>query len=72
MIAGYSSIVYSAAKAAVIHLTKVVAMELGEGNVRVNRISPGGIATGTFGKAVGLPMGQAEKTAEVMKQQRQN
>jgi NAD(P)-dependent dehydrogenase (short-subunit alcohol dehydrogenase family) len=68
ILAGYSSIVYSAAKAAVIHLTKVVAMELGESSVRVNSISPGGIATGIFGKAVGLPMDQAEKTAEVMKQ----
>ena len=68
ILAGYSSIVYSAAKAAVIHLTKIVAMELGESNVRVNSISPGGIATGIFGKAVGLPMDQAEKTAEVMKQ----
>jgi len=68
ILAGYSSIVYSAAKAAVIHLTKVVAMELGESNVRVNSISPGGIATGIFGKAAGLPTDQAEKTAEVMKQ----
>lgn len=35
-----SSIVYSAAKAAVIHLTKCAAMELGEQNVRVNSVSP--------------------------------
>jgi NAD(P)-dependent dehydrogenase (short-subunit alcohol dehydrogenase family) len=68
ILAGYSSIVYSAAKAAVIHLTKVVAMELGESNVRVNCISPGGIATGIFGKGAGLPADQAEKTAEMMKQ----
>ena len=68
ILAGYSSIVYSAAKAAVIHLTKVVAMELGESNVRVNCISPGGIATGIFGKAAGLPTDQAEKTAELMEQ----
>ena len=68
ILAGYSSIVYSAAKAAVIHMTKVVAMELGESNVRVNSISPGGIATGIFGKAAGLPTDQAEKTAELMKQ----
>jgi NAD(P)-dependent dehydrogenase (short-subunit alcohol dehydrogenase family) len=67
--AGYSSsLTYSAAKAAVIHLTTVVAMELGESNVRVNCISPGAIATGIFGKAAGLPTEQAEKTAEVMKQ----
>jgi NAD(P)-dependent dehydrogenase (short-subunit alcohol dehydrogenase family) len=68
ILAGYSSIVYSAAKATVIHMTKVVAMELGESNVRVNSISPGGIATGIFGKAAGLPTDQAEKTAELMKQ----
>src|SRR5256885_6134651 len=37
--------VYSAAKAAVIHLTHSVAMELGESGVRVNCICPGGIAT---------------------------
>jgi len=49
-------------------MTKVVAMELGESNVRVNCISPGGIATGIFGKAAGLPTDQAEKTAELMKQ----
>jgi NAD(P)-dependent dehydrogenase (short-subunit alcohol dehydrogenase family) len=66
--AGYSSIVYSTAKATVIHLTKLVAMELGESNVRVNCISPGGIATGIFGKAAGLPTDQAENTTEVMKQ----
>lgn len=37
---------YSAAKAAVIHLTRCVAMELGEHGIRVNSISPGQIATG--------------------------
>ena len=69
ILAGYSSsIVYSAAKAAVIHLTRLVAMDLGESNVRVNCISPGGIATGIFGKAAGLPTDQAEKSAELMKQ----
>lgn len=69
VLAGYSSsIIYSAAKAAVIHLTKLVAMELGEKNIRVNCISPGGIATGIFGKALGLPLEQAEKTAEGLKE----
>src|SRR6201986_4541035 len=48
-LAGFStSIVYGAAKAAVIHLTKCVAMELGEAGIRVNSISPGAIATGIF------------------------
>ncbi|MBU1194156.1 MAG: glucose 1-dehydrogenase [Proteobacteria bacterium] len=69
MLAGYSSsIIYSAAKAAVIHLTKVVAMELGEKNVRVNCISPGGIATGIFAKALGKSTEDAEKSAEAVKQ----
>lgn len=62
-----SSHVYSAAKAAVIHLTRCVAMQLGEQGVRVNSISPGAIATGIFGKAAGLPPEQAERTAEIAK-----
>ena len=67
-LAGFSSsMVYGAAKAAVIHLTKCVAMELGESNVRVNSISPGAIATGIFGKALGLSVDAAEKTSAVMR-----
>jgi NAD(P)-dependent dehydrogenase (short-subunit alcohol dehydrogenase family) len=66
--AGYSSsMIYSAAKAAVIHLSRCVAMQLGERNVRVNSISPGGIATGIFGKALGLPTERAEASAEAVK-----
>ena len=68
-LAGFSSsMVYGAAKAAVIHLTKCVAMELGEANVRVNSISPGAIATGIFGKALGLSVEAAEKTPAVMRE----
>ncbi len=62
-----SSMVYAAAKAAVVHLTRCVAMQLGESSVRVNSISPGGIATGIFGKALGLPTDKAEQTAEAVK-----
>ena len=62
-----SSMIYSAAKAAVVHLTRCVAMQLGEASVRVNSISPGGIATGIFGKALGLPTDKAEQTAEAIK-----
>jgi len=66
-LAGYStSLVYGAAKAAVIHLTKCVAMEPGEAGIRVNSISPGVIATGIFGKALGLSVEAAEKTPELM------
>jgi NAD(P)-dependent dehydrogenase (short-subunit alcohol dehydrogenase family) len=42
---GYAPHLYSVAKCAVIHLTKTVAMELGEQGIRVNAICPGFIAT---------------------------
>ena len=43
--AGFGPHVYSTCKAAVVHLTRSTAMELGEAGVRVNCICPGGIAT---------------------------
>ena len=59
---GYStSIIYSAAKAAVNHLTRCVAMELGEHNVRVNSVSPGPISTGILAKALGADADRAEE-----------
>jgi NAD(P)-dependent dehydrogenase (short-subunit alcohol dehydrogenase family) len=66
-LAGYSSsLVYGAAKAAVIHFTKCVAMELGETGIRVNSISPGAIATGILAKAMGLSPGAADSKADVL------
>jgi NAD(P)-dependent dehydrogenase (short-subunit alcohol dehydrogenase family) len=65
--AGFGPHVYSAAKAAVVHLTRSVAMELGESGVRVNCICPGGIATPIFGGAVGLAGQEADRIAEMMK-----
>ncbi|MBI1773938.1 MAG: SDR family oxidoreductase [Proteobacteria bacterium] len=64
---GYSGHMYSTAKAAVIHLTRCVAMELGEKGIRVNSISPGAIATGIFAKGAGFPDGVADRTAEALK-----
>jgi NAD(P)-dependent dehydrogenase (short-subunit alcohol dehydrogenase family) len=67
-LAGYSSsMIYSAAKAAVNHLTRCVAMELGEHGVRVNSISPGAIATGILAKALGMDHTKADQIAERMK-----
>jgi NAD(P)-dependent dehydrogenase (short-subunit alcohol dehydrogenase family) len=63
-----TSMIYGAAKAAVNHLSKCVAMELGEHNVRVNSVSPGAIATGILPKALGVEAGQADRLAEEMKQ----
>jgi NAD(P)-dependent dehydrogenase (short-subunit alcohol dehydrogenase family) len=69
-LAGYSSsMVYSAAKAAVVHLTRCVAMELGEHGVRVNSVSPGAIATGILAKALGVSdAGKADAMAEKIEQ----
>ena len=64
--AGFGPHVYSAAKAAVIQLTRSVAMELGESGVRVNCICPGGIATPIFGKALGLDEAAADEAAKKM------
>ena len=50
---GWSPLDYSVAKAAVIHLTRWAAVELGEHGVWVNTISPGPVLTGIFAKAAG-------------------
>ena len=65
--AGYGPHIYSAAKAAVVHLTRSVAMELGESGVRVNCICPGGIATPIFGAALGVSGAEADRVVEAMK-----
>jgi NAD(P)-dependent dehydrogenase (short-subunit alcohol dehydrogenase family) len=64
---GHGSLAYSTAKAALNHLTRCAALELGEDNVRVNSISAGGIATGIFGKIAGMEAAAAEATSEKVK-----
>ena len=59
---GYGDHLYSASKAAVIHVTRTAAMELGERGIRVNSISPGAILTPVFGKAMGLETSEADAT----------
>jgi NAD(P)-dependent dehydrogenase (short-subunit alcohol dehydrogenase family) len=58
---------YSACKAAIVHLTHTTAAELGEFNIRVNCICPGGITTAIFGRGLGLPQELAERMAELLK-----
>ncbi len=62
-LAGWTFLDYSAAKAAVIHLTRCVAAELGEYGVRVNCISPGPILTGIFAKGAGIDPAKADRDA---------
>ena len=45
---GQGGYLYSGAKAAVAHLTRLAGLELGAANIRVNAISPGAIATPIF------------------------
>jgi NAD(P)-dependent dehydrogenase (short-subunit alcohol dehydrogenase family) len=62
-IAGWTGLGYSAAKAAVIQVTRCAAIELGQSGVRVNSVSPGPILTGIFGKGAGIEPGEADRRA---------
>ena len=65
--ASFGPHVYSACKAAVAHLARTAAMELGPFNIRSNAICPGGIATSIFGSALGLGTQVADQFADFMK-----
>lgn len=53
--AGFGPVVYSAAKAAVAHASRCLAVELAPFNIRVNAICPGIIVTNIFTNALGVP-----------------
>ena len=53
--AGYGPILYSIAKAAIVHMTKVTAAQLAADRIRVNCICPGLIATNIFASGLGIP-----------------
>jgi NAD(P)-dependent dehydrogenase (short-subunit alcohol dehydrogenase family) len=52
--AGWGPLAYSAAKAAVVQMSRCAAAELSPQNIRVNAICPGLIATSIFGTAMGM------------------
>jgi NAD(P)-dependent dehydrogenase (short-subunit alcohol dehydrogenase family) len=64
--ANYAGHDYSACKAAIAHLTRTTANELGEDGIRVNAICPGAIATPIFGRAAGLEGEAAQDTVTFM------
>ena len=61
--AGWSGADYSAAKAAVVQLTRCAAVELGAAGIRVNSVSAGPVLTGIFGKGAGMSPADADRTA---------
>lgn len=60
---GYAPIAYSAAKAAVLHFSKLAAADLAQHKVRVNAVVPGFIATPIFGNHLGMDRDDAERLA---------
>jgi NAD(P)-dependent dehydrogenase (short-subunit alcohol dehydrogenase family) len=64
--AGFNVFGYEVAKAALVHLTRCAALELGEKNIRVNSISPGPTRTGIFAKAGGMPADTADARVEAV------
>ncbi|HEY1927965.1 MAG TPA: glucose 1-dehydrogenase [Caulobacteraceae bacterium] len=66
--AGWGPLAYSAAKAAVVHMSRCAAAELSRDNIRVNAICPGLIATSIFGTAIGMNREAADQMAAMVAQ----
>jgi len=60
---GHGPVLYSIAKAAVLHLTRVVALQIASTSIRVNSISPGCVATPIF--SLGTDMTQEQSAASL-------
>lgn len=58
--AGFGPVLYSIAKGAIIHMTKITAAQLAADKIRVNCICPGLIATNIFAQGLGIPSQLAE------------
>jgi NAD(P)-dependent dehydrogenase (short-subunit alcohol dehydrogenase family) len=65
---GCGGSVYSAAKAGVIHFSKVTSLELAQHSVRINSISPGAIVTEIFGVGRKLEGNKLSKSDKYLKQ----
>lgn len=64
--AGYGPVLYSVAKAAIIHMTTLAAAQLAEHKIRVNCVCPGLIATNIFASALGLPSQLADSRLDAI------
>ena len=61
--AGWGPAAYSTAKAALIHLSQMAALQLGRDKIRVNAICPGLIATPIVGASLGFSRERADQVA---------
>jgi NAD(P)-dependent dehydrogenase (short-subunit alcohol dehydrogenase family) len=64
---GMGGLAYSLSKAALIHLARIAAVELGIFGIRANAIAPGFVATGIFGAGLVLSHDGREKLANFMR-----
>jgi NAD(P)-dependent dehydrogenase (short-subunit alcohol dehydrogenase family) len=63
---GYGPHLYQAAKAAVVQMTKTIALELGQFNIRVNCVSPGGVYTPLISNMLGIDEQGTREVADYM------
>lgn len=66
---GHGPVLYSVAKAAVLHLTRVAAIQLADYGIRVNSVSPGAVATPIFSIGTGLANEQAAAAMPVIERE---
>ena len=59
---GFGPLLYSIAKASIVHMSRVASGQLAPFNIRVNCICPGLIATPIFAKGIGLATQVADQT----------
>ncbi len=65
---GFGPHPYSAAKAAVLQLTRTAASELAEYRIRVNSVVPGGVATRIVGHGAGLSGDDLDQSVDAIRQ----
>lgn len=63
---GFGPMLYSVAKASIVHFTKLAAAQIGPMNIRVNCICPGLIATPIFAKGAGMATQIADQTVSAI------
>lgn len=66
---GHGPILYSMAKAGVLHLTRVAAIQLASAGIRVNSISPGAIATPIFSIGTALDNAQSVEAMPIIERE---